>query len=203
MRNSLKPTLLAAVGLFVLAGCSAPAEPEITELDVDAIAAETSDFQRGILEDGVVLPEEYERAVLAQRECVTAAGASAGEIESRGNNELSFDWEIEAPSQEELDSITSEADSCVEEYVDAVGSVWAYQQLLTPEERSERRPEVVACLQTAGIELADDADFEEIVESISADESTIETAQDCMTEYIDYFSVAPDPESHDDHDHDH
>jgi hypothetical protein len=175
--------------VFSLTSCASP-QNEPAPLDVSEIAANTTEFQHQIIEDGEVTYAEYEKAVLAQRQCVQGTGAVPTELYEIGNNELAFDYEVRAADDETASRISSEADQCRLEYLVDVGRVWAYQQVLTEEQRDEMQPLVVACLNEAGLEIDNDADLASIVKAIGGDSAMTDAAQPCVKEYAAFFFVA-------------
>lgn len=180
-----------SIGLLGLTavGCSSK-EPTKSALDIQALANQTTAFQRDILKDGTVTYSEYEKAILAQRDCVQAAGAKAGNLTKTGNNELTFSYEVIASSKDEVDRINQASEKCLTEYFSEVAKVWAYQQLLSPQDRDKERPEVIQCLRSDGIALDNNANFEEIVSTVHKPENT-EKSQRCIQKHAGYFSVAP------------
>lgn len=179
----------SAIVLGLLSGCTSNIAPE---LDVDALASETSDFQSEILEDQVVTAAEYEKALLAHRQCVSDAGAKVSEIYETVNHQLTFDWEVEAATDEELERILAEADLCLPEYFDDVGLVWSEQNVLSPEEKQAIQPKVIECLQQAGLTVPDTATFLEIVEAVSEaqEDDPDSLVRECVTRYPEYFMVS-------------
>lgn len=108
-----KPNLLvvAEVALLIalISGCSQSA---IGNMDVEAIAAQTTPFQRQILEDGKVTGDEYANAVLSSRDCVRAAGGQVGEIEQRPGNQLGFETTVESPDESGARKIADAINNC-------------------------------------------------------------------------------------------
>ncbi|RZI95947.1 MAG: hypothetical protein EOO67_01500 [Microbacterium sp.] len=165
--------------------------PEKAELDVAALAATSSAFQAAILEDGVVTPGEYESAVLAERACVIAAGGSAGEITETGNNELGFTYTVEAETEQARAAAEIETEACLDEHMSEVGTVWAYQQLLSPEQLDEMRPRVAACLRGVGIGVSDAFTQGQLRKLLAADPAALEGIKPCVAEFPGFFAVNP------------
>lgn len=94
---------------------------------LDVLLRDASDYEREILSDGVVTTAEYEQALLDWRDCVTAAGAQPSEIYAIGDNELTFDYEITAASDDARVQLEVEAEACLPEYFNAVGIWWVEQ----------------------------------------------------------------------------
>lgn len=199
MKTNTTVTLILAALVMSLTGCSPSAPSAQTDpLDIGAILDDTTPFQRDILDDGVVTAAEFERALLARRECVSEAGATPGEIYEGRNGELTFDYDITADNDEELQSIQSQADACLADYFSDVGSVWAYQRLLSPEEREAMRPRALACLDEAGLTgLAEDATASDMAVAVQDDGEISAAERDCLVEYGSLFATHVD----DTHDH--
>lgn len=94
---------------------------------LDALLQDASEFERAILVDGVVTAAEYERALLEWRNCVAAAGAQPGDIYPIGDNQLTFDYEITAATDEARGELEVAAETCLPDYFDAVGTWWVEQ----------------------------------------------------------------------------
>lgn len=190
--------LLATITVAALSAC-APTEEEHGEepvLQIQDLVEDTSEFQAALIEDGEVTPAEYEQALLAWQACVAEAGATPGEIYAIGNEELTFDFEITAANENAMQDIQDAADLCLPEYFTEVSTVWAFQQLLTPAERSRMEPDVVECLQDAGFDLDDDADLDDIEDALSSTSEASSMATPCYEKFPGYFSVAPTSEEH-------
>jgi hypothetical protein len=115
-------------------GCSPrTVNDEPAGLNLEAILAHTSDFQRKILEDGLVTSAEFELALLARRDCVALAGEKPGQIYEAGDGERTFDFDVTAGTEQEMRNIQAKAEACLRDYFSDVGAVWAYQRLLTSE----------------------------------------------------------------------
>ncbi|MGN8553446.1 UNVERIFIED_CONTAM: hypothetical protein OHV15_12770 [Microbacterium sp. SLM126] len=186
-----------AILAVLLAGCAAQGTDSAHDtLDLDALLEETTDFQREIVEDGVVTAAEFERALLARRECVADVGATPGDIYTGSNGELTFDYDITAESDDEALAIQRDADACLQDYFADVGTVWAYQRLLSPAEREEMRPRALACLDAAGLtELPEEATLAEMAAAIRDDGEISPAERDCLVEYGSLFTTyVEDPE---------
>lgn len=120
--------LTLAVGGWVLGrsqdGLAAGAAGERT---LNALLQEASTYEREILGDGVVTAAEYEQALLDWRDCVRAAGAEPSEIYAIGDNQLTFDYDITAATNEARIELEAEAETCLPEYFDEVASWWVEQ----------------------------------------------------------------------------
>ncbi|WP_157521029.1 hypothetical protein [Microbacterium sp. Leaf159] len=181
--------------MLVVVGCSGSEQPP--PLDVDSLVESTSEYQKPLLEDGVVSADEYEQSLLAYRTCVEDAGATPSEIYEAGNGEKAFDYQVFAVDDEDLERINALAEECLPEYFQDVGKVWAYQQLLSPEELQDLRPDVAECLRGVGIDVDDDFTLDDLAARVGEleDQSVI---QPCVQKYPGFFAVAPDPNRTDD-----
>ncbi|MGN8552199.1 UNVERIFIED_CONTAM: hypothetical protein OHV15_06420 [Microbacterium sp. SLM126] len=192
---------LAVLASALLTSCAPQERDEVPPLDIEEILASTTEFQADLLKDGTVSPSEYERGLLAQRECVIAAGATPTELYATGNEELTFDYEITAADEAQLALVEEAAGLCLEEYFVDVGRVWAHQQLLTAGERDELQPKVISCLTEAGIEVPADANLEKIASILASNDNYAELAQPCIDAYPGFFFIAPSEGEHE-HEHD-
>jgi hypothetical protein len=178
--------------------CQATTSPA-KELDVAALSRTTSEYQARILGDGRVTASEYESAILAERACVLDAGGSAGEVVPSGNNELSFTYTVEAETEEARTSLERQTEACLDEYSSAVGTVWAYQQLLSPAQLDELRPRVATCLRELGIDVSDAFTDVELRERLAADPNGPQRIRPCIEQFPGFFAVNP-AEAHDSED---
>lgn len=190
-RGGWAAALLAVAAGVLITGCSSAELDERPALDTEAIVSTTSDFQKELLRDGTVTASEYESAILAYRTCVEDTGATPSEIYAVGNNEQTFDYQVVAANDQELVQINADAEACVSEYFDDVGSVWAYQQLLSPAEVEDLRPAVIECLRGAGVPVNDGQSYDELFQALSelVDLSVI---QPCVEKYPGFFAVSPE-----------
>lgn len=197
-RERVLSALLATITVAALSACAptGAGHEEEPVLHIEELVEETTEFQAALIEDGEVTSAEYEKALLAWQECVAEAGATPGEIYSIGNEELTFDFEITAANEKAMQDIQDAADLCLPKYFTEVSTVWAFQKLLTPAERSRMEPDVVECLQNAGFDLADDADIEDIKDALSSTSEASSMATPCYEKFPGYFTVAPTDEEH-------
>lgn len=200
MTKTLAAVALLAVLAGALAGCAGQDPDAVPDrLDLDALMDETTEFQRAIIEDGVVTAAEFERALLARRECVAEAGATPGGIYTGSNGELTFDYDITAESEEESLAIARDADACLEDYFADVGSVWAYQRVLSPAERDAMRPKALACLEDAGLtDLPENATAIAMATAIQEDREISPAERDCLALYGSLFATYVDDADHGD-----
>lgn len=94
---------------------------------LDVLLQDASEYERAILSDGVVSSAEYGQALLDWRDCVTTAGAQPSEIYATGDNQLTFDYEITAPTDEARVGLEVAAETCLPAYFDSVAAWWVEQ----------------------------------------------------------------------------
>lgn len=185
--------LTVALGIASCESAPEASQDTVPPLDVERVAAETTEFQRGMLEDYVVTYAEYERATLAAIDCLEQAGFDVnGPYPRDGNDErfLDFDYgpattateEAAGPDPREL----SLADDCEQEYRGDVARVWEHQHLLTPEQREDQRPLVIECLRDNGLEIDPDSTSEGVYAAVSGRLNEPEV-QVCYEQFPDFF----------------
>lgn len=188
---------------MLLTGCMSSGVTDVAapeKLDLLALLEDTSEFQKALIEDGVVTEAELERALFARRDCVIATGAEPGEIYENANGEPAFDFEITARTEAEADTIQEAADACLREFYMDVGAVWAFGKLLTPAEREERRPEAITCFASAGLtQLTKDATVGDMISAIGADGVVSDAERACVEQFNGLFGTwENDSSEHDD-----
>lgn len=162
---------IAATALLV-AGCSTAREqgtlPDYVRAELDA---GLSDFQRAILEDGVVTPAEYEQAVLATLSCLDAEGIPHSEpvLQQSGPSAPRWDYTVGPWPIEEDERFSAIYRRCLDEYQRAVASAWSHQEGPTESEMQALRQKAVECFRRYGL---DASDYETFVatESMLSDE---------------------------------
>lgn len=113
-----------------------------------------SEFQRELLEDGLLTDSEYERAGLGLVECLRAGGVVVANPEF-GAQGFSFSTRDPLPSgQAEFDRVF---DACYEEYFSLVEFAWADQTAPSEEEEATFYRYVAECLGDNGV-LVDPTD---------------------------------------------
>ncbi|MCL2454028.1 MAG: hypothetical protein FWD18_01810 [Micrococcales bacterium] len=180
-----------------LGGCShdGASGPLFSDEDIAAMP----EFQRNILEDGVVTYAEYESAVIAQRSCLEEAGYSPGEIEDIGGGQIGFIVEVDyshEPDPAAADALFLATDRhCNEEYLFYVGTAWAESQVITdPAERERLRAQFASCLKDAGLRVSADDDVEALLEAVRknlhSDIPTLEAVSRCEHDASRLFAVS-------------
>ncbi|QUC00770.1 hypothetical protein [Cellulosimicrobium cellulans] len=158
---------MTSLALVALASCGGQdAFPLLSDSDLEA----APEFQREILADGNVTWSEYESSVIAQRDCVEAAGYSPGPIEKYGS-QLEFITESDysdSPDPEAADAeFRKTLGDCDEEYASMVRIVYGESLVVTdPEERERLRVGLVDCLNLAGLDVAADVTADEILSAL-------------------------------------
>ncbi|MDR0504976.1 MAG: hypothetical protein LBG70_04110 [Bifidobacteriaceae bacterium] len=185
--------ILATILMVAMCACSLTRKDnQLNQLDLAALQARTSDFQKEIIADGHVTQDEYEKAIFAQWQCVKEAGFSPAQPEwvqdiFGFSNEMTADTDAQLA---ELSAKYDEAyDRCYKEYALEVSRVWVAQSLLSPAEREAVKPEVIACLRNVGISVSENAEEDQIYAAM-----TRETRQQWMTcyeQYTGFFTTLP------------
>lgn len=194
----LVATSACTVGDDGLANVNTP-RPEL-------LAQETSEYQRGILSDAVVTAGEYESALFAFRDCATDVGATPGPIEELANNQRGFSFEIASSDPARVQEIEAAVFECEGEYFALIGQVWAEQNILDDSQREVLKPQVVSCLQLAGVRVEESDSFEELVVAVNEALLTEDSAlavevNECLREYAAYFQTTQgdDDGEHEEH----
>ncbi len=135
---------------------------------VNGIMLRTSEFQRTILEDGVVTQGEYESAILATVECVRKAGVRITDPVLADDGEtLEYEYGFTAPDDVDGSARAEQEHArCSAEYVSDVNIVFQTKPPPTEEDLAAIRPIVVACMEGIGIDLNPDFAVEEAIEAI-------------------------------------
>ncbi|MCL2454027.1 MAG: hypothetical protein FWD18_01805 [Micrococcales bacterium] len=189
-------TLLGAL-LVPLAGCSRDSGSDALFSDEDI--ATMSEFQRNILEDGVVTYAEYESAIIAERQCVQDAGFEVSEVMDIGAGQLGFTTEISTAGAADPDAAVTEAhrviDACGEEYAKYVATAWAESQVITdPAERERLQAQFASCLKDAGLRVSADNDLETLLDAVQevspSDSSTFEAVTRCEHDASRLFAIS-------------
>lgn len=156
-------------------------------------------FQGEILADGEVTTAEYERAVFATQDCVEAKGWRTGDLEvGLDGHTLSFAviWPTASDPDREhelSDTAASAFEECASELLDQVEVAYMQSQRPVGRERFEMGQQLVACLQSAGIDGVPVGVTEaELVETIVAHERGLEDPPVdpwlCRERYITLFA---------------
>ncbi|SDS88171.1 hypothetical protein SAMN04489743_1106 [Pseudarthrobacter equi] len=196
--NLVRRTLNTATFLTLIitvAACSQQAS-STPAFDVQKAAANTSAFQKELLADGALTREEYERAVLAERDCIQRAGAKPGPLVTNGDNSLSFEVEITAPDEIQGQAISKKAEACYGEYASEVYPVWAFQNLPTEDDKRELKPDLLQCLEDAGVAVNNSETVDDVIDAVSTysqSEASRQNAEfdECMKRYKRFFDVSP------------
>ena len=184
-------SLTAAVGT----ACGSAERPEdVHELDVEQVAAGTTEFQRALLADGEVTFAEYEKATLAAINCLQQAGLVVEGPHPRGGHDdrfLDYNYGFDDIPPDQLDAMNERmlavGDACEREYRLDVARVWEHQPLLAPARREQPREVVIGCLRAAGTGLAGAASVEE-VHRVSARPGD-PAVRRCRESYPDFYVV--------------
>lgn len=180
-------TLLLILGTALLiAGCSGAADQEGSSWDpmIAGMVATAKGFQADLLSDGDLTYAEYERAVLAQVQCMEDAGYEAnGPMPSRGH-QIVYDYEA---VKGDPDALVSTFDDCYSQYLDVVEPVWAYLHQPTEQEKFDEIQSLSACLFEAGSDVPDDPTYGELLDLVpGAGEAGIH----CLLQSYDVYSAS-------------
>jgi hypothetical protein len=112
-----------------------------------------SDFQKAILEDGVVTLDEMESALSSFTSCLRDAGIDVtGEVDPSGSYSLAVRTPAGSSDREPFDDPAYEP--CLLEYFNSVGQVWV-DQAYSPEDDQAFYEHVVTCLRELGLPVED------------------------------------------------
>lgn len=175
MRSSSERALaLYAALVLTFAGC---AKSAADDLFTSEQIAQMPEFQRNILDDGVVTYAEYESAIIAQRSCMEEAGYSPNEIEEiPGTGQIGFT--VEADYSDAADPAAADAEflaagkQCYDDYSVFVATAWAESLVVKdPAEYERLRAQFVSCLKDAGLDVSADDDLETLMSAVWANDS--------------------------------
>ncbi len=119
--------------------------------------ANLTDFQRAIIEDGVVTFAEYESAMYAVMACVEAHGIEivGGLTADPSGKQLGFATRLGMDFEEAREN-GRKTQQCHNQYAGVVTMLWAFQNQPTEQQRQEARAALDACLREAGAPLPED-----------------------------------------------
>jgi len=155
---------------------------------IEPALAETSDYQRAILEDGDLTFQEYERALLDTVACLQDAGVrivSGPQLQSDGRT-LHFSFSGGATIAG-VDAAGQQYDICYAEHLDLVSLVWLFLDPKTEQELQAARRSLVDCLREAGVDVADDPSDVDFVRFYQ--EEPPESFHRCRRQVIDRFGL--------------
>lgn len=164
----MKRVVLSAWFWLLIAGCATPgavADPPQLEGFPPGYASNASDFEKEILADGVVSYAEYERANLTIVECLEDAGIAVTQVvpaSEEGFLNFNFVRTDDPGGARRVDAAYAD---CEKQYAQYVFAVYRKQNLPTGVELTERKADLVACLEGAGLS------------DVSADPTTTELAE--------------------------
>lgn len=156
----------------------------------------TSDFQKPMLEDGVVTFAEYERATLAEIDCIKKALPSVrvdGPNPTQSDHPtLEYTLEVvgDIPAEQEADFEKSQAE-CHATYLSDVGAVWATQDIPSEEERKTLLASLRDCLVDAGVDLPAKAELDDIADALDAAGEPSDQVAGCMEKFGSVLVAPP------------
>lgn len=178
--------------LIVLAstalGSCGSGETSSRTIDVSSLAAKTTLFQREILQDGAVTRSEYEKAILAQRQCSERIGGIPGPVKEIGNHQLGYEVEFESSTEDELKKLQTANSQCHADFSKEVIEVWVYQQILSPQEIEKQLPAVTRCLKNQGVEIPSSTSREDIL-SLASHKDNIDAYLKCAEDFPGFFDT--------------
>ncbi len=182
---------LAAVALSAASCSSAADAPLYTAQEL----ADAPAFQRDIIADGEVTWAEYESAVIAQRDCLVAAGYQPGEIVRQGSR-LDFVTDVDYTGLADPEAANAAFEEtfvdCEREYADMVGTMWAEGLVVDDADERERLVQgLIACLANGGLDVDPAATLDDVVVLLS--DATLEMTpaiSSCLTEHDRLFYVS-------------
>jgi len=172
---------------FGMSSCSSNQGIDSPPKNIDGVLASTTEFQQEILEDKTVTQEEYEKSVAAYKSCVDQAGGLTSEIKNLENNQMGFEIEYTS-SDDDSPVMDKKIIDCDNDYHFDVAQVWAFQNLLNPEERREQTPTVADCFRNEGVEVADDVSSDQMLDVIYSP-ANVDAVVVCSEKFPAYFSV--------------
>lgn len=190
---------LAVVALVATTACGST-DDAVDGVDLDWYLDNAPESQRALLEDGELTYVEYEQAVIAARDCVVQAGYEPSPIElSRG--ELVYEIEVDYTGESDPEAADRQfletAARCWEDNTGIVSMFWAQMLVLDRDEKEAMRPEVIACLNDAGLDLPHDASDDKIAEALTREaEESLDAggpppSDECLDEFYQFFLMTP------------
>lgn len=133
-----------------------------------AILAKTSEFQKTLLEDGVVTAAEHERAQLAYIACIEDAGVTIVQLERTPTGLISLMSVGGTDSADALDDVDEIVSVCDEEYYSNIDD--AYRVALNPDDTdSVQLGRIIDCVQAQGVPVGSDfSDFSDLLDAAEA-----------------------------------
>ncbi len=195
--TSLRVVGVVLVVALVGACQDGPAVPEDFSAYARNLASSVSPFQADILEDGEVTFAEYERAMLASRQCLIDAGWDVSDVRDHPRDGWSLlftvGWEYDGDDARDA-RLSAQLDvdfaKCASEYHEWVEV--AYRKSLIPSgtERQELTKELLACLEAEGVTgIPADADQQQFYDAIDAQIPGGGLALLCMDRYAYLFET--------------
>jgi hypothetical protein len=163
---------MALVVLVLAAACGGDEDDGGARADIVEFAGTTSEYQRAILEDGVVEFEEYEAAVLETIRCIEDAGFEiTGGPELRGG-QFHYSWGSPGSSDPDGSRGREVGTRCAGEYSSDVQKAWLTQNMPSEEEQQRIHSEAARlfreCLADAGWPVDQETRAEELTSMLGA-----------------------------------
>lgn len=191
--------LVAFAAALAVSACGGGGRPH-DQKEASSLAAEraktTSEFQKPMLADGVVTYAEYERAALAEIDCIKKALPGVrvdGPHATQGDHPiLEYTLEVvgDVPVDEETRFEESQA-KCHRTYLSDVGSVWAIEDVPSEEERKALLVDLGACLSRAGLDLPEKTELDDISDALDDAGEMSDEAGACMEQHGSVLVAPP------------
>ncbi len=133
-----------------------------------AILATTSEFQRALLEDGVVTAAEHERAQLAFIACIEEAGVTIVQLERTPSGLISLLSVGGAPTAEAQGEVEDVVAACDETFYSDIDD--AYRVALHPDDtEATQLQQTIECANARGVAVGFDfVDFSDLLDAAKA-----------------------------------
>jgi hypothetical protein len=129
-----------------------------------AIARENAtEEQRPAIADGVVTATEYETAMLALAQCMTANGLAFYEEPhwDDSGSRIAFQY-VGGASRDEAAASSAIYESCRRQFSQEIEQIWQAQTTPSEQQLQQARAALGKCLQDAGFDLPDDPTSQEL-----------------------------------------
>ena len=149
-----------------------------------------------MLADGVVTFAEYERATVAEIDCITEALPSVKVDGPRATQSdhptLEYTLEVvgDVPATEEANFEEAQAE-CHTRYLSDVGAVWATQDIPSEEERKSLLGDLRDCLVGAGVDLPENAELDDVADALDTSGSGSGGVVACIEKYGSVLVAPP------------
>jgi hypothetical protein len=147
-------------------------ETTVPSYIAELLGQTTSDFQRGLLADGVITPAEYEQATFAYIACLDDAGIPHSVPELTTARGATPKWRFQIGPWPSAAELTDVDNRCREENSSEIEEAWSLQEAPSQEEIDAVRDTAVACANAAGFSFADYDTMAASLDSLSQEDQT-------------------------------